>query len=514
MKGDEDLAKYLLAHDLGTSGNKATLYTTEGELVRSRTYSYDTKYSYGSWAEQNPEDWWKAVCHTTQELVQGIDTSKIAAVSFSAQMMGCVCIDKHGNPLRNSLIHSDLRATEEAKTVLERIDPMEFYRITGHLASASYSLAKLKWIKNNEPEIYKNTHKMLQAKDFLGFKLTGKLACDFVDASGTNAFDINKNEWSEKIIELAGLDLDKFPEVYNSTHVLGEVTTQAAAEVGLRAGTPVVLGAGDCGCATIGAGSIREGVAYNYIGSSSWIGITTDKAVIDEKMRTVTWAHPIPGYVAPMGTMQTAGSSYSWLKNEICKLETEEAKAKGISPYEIINAKIEQSPPGARGVLFLPYLFGERAPHWNPNAKGAFIGLTMEHKREDLLRSVLEGVSYNLSTILKIFDQHLTIPEMIVIGGGAKGAVWRQMLADIYQRPVLKPNFLEEATSMGAVVIGGVGVGVFKDFEVINKFLKMEDKHLPNPDNKKVYEETYDVFANSYNALLDIFDQLSVLNKS
>lgn len=507
------MTKYILAHDVGTSGNKATLYTTDGELVRSAVHAYDTYYSHGSWAEQNPEDWWQAVCRATQEVLRGIDPQSIVCVSFSAQMMGCVCVDKGGRPLRNSLIHSDYRATKEAEAVLEKIDPMEFYRITGHLCSASYSLAKLMWVKNNEPDVYRNTAKMVQAKDYLAYKLTGQLVSDYSDASGTNAFDIHANQWSEKIIELAGLDLDKFPELKPSTHVVGEVTAEAARETGLRAGTPVVLGAGDAGCATVGAGSIKPGIAYNYIGSSSWIGITTEKPIIDEKRRTATWAHPVPGYLAPMGTMQTAGSSYSWVKNEICKLETQEAEAQGISPYEIINAKIEQSPPGARGVLFLPYLLGERAPHWNPNAKGCFLGITMAHKREDLLRAVMEGISYNLSTILRIFDRHVSIEEMIVIGGGAKGAVWRQMLADIYQRPVLKPNFLEEATSLGAVVIGGVGVGEFKDFDVIGKFLTIEDRHEPNPANREIYEKTYRVFANAYDALVDIFDQITALSK-
>lgn len=506
------MPKYILAHDLGTSGNKATLYSTTGQLVASANRSYDTYYSHGSWVEQDPAAWWKAVSDSTRELVQNVDVDRIVCVSFSAQMNGCLCVDKEGVPLRNSIIHSDLRATKEIERLLEKLDSGEFYRITGHRPSASYSLAKLIWLKNNEPEVYRNTYKMIQAKDYLAFKFTGKIVTDYNDASGTNAFDLHANKWSEKIIEAAEIDLEKFPEPHQSTYIVGEVTSRAAEETGLKAGIPVVLGAGDGGCSTIGAGSVRPGLAYNYIGSSSWIGLTTESPIIDEEMRTVTWAHPIPGYFNPIGTMQAGGTSYSWLKNEICKFETEQARVKGVSPYDLINQEIEKSPPGARGVLFLPYLLGERAPHWNPKAKGGFIGITAGHKRADLFRAVMEGVSYNLNTILRIFDQHVDIESMVVIGGGAKGEVWRQMLADIYQRKILKPNRLVEATSVGAAVIGGIGAGVFQDFEVVNEFIAVGSEHHPNLLHKEVYEQTYQVFLRCYEALVGIFDDLSALS--
>ncbi|HHW03316.1 MAG TPA: xylulokinase [Thermoanaerobacterales bacterium] len=505
------MPKYLLAHDLGTSGNKATLYTTDGELVASRTYPYDTKYFNANWAEQNPNDWWKAVCISTGQLIQGIDTRQIACVSFSAQMMGCLCVDRQGRPLRNSIIYSDQRAQKETDKILQHIDAMDFYKIVGHRASPSYSLEKLMWVKNNEPDVYKNTYKMLNAKDYIAFKLTGRMVTDYTDASGTNAFDLNTYRWSEKIVDIAGIDGDKLPEARESTFVVGEVTKEAAEETGLREGTPVVIGAGDGMCASVGAGCTRPGIAYNYVGSSSWIGITTEKPVYDVKMRTMTWAHAVPGYVNPIGTMQTAGTSYSWLKNEICRIETKEALEKGVSPYEIINDEIEKSPPGARGILFLPYLLGERTPHWNPNARGAFIGITVGHKREDLLRAVMEGVTYNLNTILNIFKNYVPIDSMIVIGGGAKGRIWRQMMADIYGVRILKPNYLEEATSMGAAVIGGIGVGEFKDFDAINKFIKIESEHNPDPSKREIYDKTYQVFLHSYDALTGIYEELARL---
>ena len=215
------MKRYILAHDLGTSGNKATLFTTDGDLVDSKTYPYDTHYFRGNWAEQNPSDWWRAVCDSTGALINNIDIGQIACVAFSGQMMGCVCVDKKGRPLRNSIIYSDQRALQEERHLLNQIGEKEFYSITGHRASASYSIEKLMWIKNNEPDFYKQTYKMLNAKDYINFKLTGKMATDYSDASGTNAFDLNTYKWSDRIVEISGIDGEMLPDTRESTFVLG-----------------------------------------------------------------------------------------------------------------------------------------------------------------------------------------------------------------------------------------------------------------------------------------------------
>jgi xylulokinase len=264
-------------------------------------------------------------------------------------------------------------------------------------------------------------------------------------------------------------------------------------------------------CATVGSGCVKEGKAYNIVGSSSWISLTTVKPIYDHQMRTFNWAHIVPGYVAPCGTMQAAGVSYNWLKNVICTSETKEALEKGKNPYSIIDSEIENSPAGSNGLIFLPYLLGERSPRWNPNARGAFIGLTVAHKREDILRSVLEGVTMNLNIILDIFKKYVDINEIVAIGGGAKSSVWRQIMADIYNIRVLKPNYMEEATSMGAAVTGGVGVGVFKDFEVINNFIRIEDIQNPIEKNNERYRKIIPLFDESYNSLLDVYEKFSNL---
>jgi len=499
------MAKYLLAHDIGTSGNKATLFTTDGEMVGSTTYPYETNYFNDNWAEQNPNDWWKAVCHTTRQLTKDIDPGDILSISFSAQMMGCLCVDRHGVPLMDSIIFCDQRAINQSESLLAQKSMEDFYRICGHRVSPVYALEKWMWVRDVHPEIYKSTYKMLYAKDYIIFKLTGEFVTDFSDASGSNAFDISKNEWSHEILDLAGISPDKLPTIYQSAHVAGEVNKDASEQTGLKCGTPVVIGAGDGSAAAVGVGCIKPGSTYTYLGSSAWVGTSCEQAFQDGKMRTMTWAHAVPDLYHATGSMQAAGTCYQWLKNEICLMETQESQETDKSPYEIINEKIKETIPGSNGIVFLPYLMGERSPHWNPNAKGAFVGIKLTNKRGDLLRSVLEGVTFNLNMIIDIFKTGITIEEVTLIGGGAMGSVWRQIFADITNVPILVPNYLEEATSIGAAVIGGVGVGALKDFSEIDRFIRVVDKVDPIKENHRTYQKSYRQFIDTYNSLIDVF---------
>ena len=269
------MTKYLIAHDLGTSGNKASLFTTEGQYIGSTISEYGTDYFNANWAEQNPLDWWHAVCETNRLLTRNIDIKDVLAISFSGQMMGCVCVDRQGNVLRKAIIWADMRATKQADQILSKIDKDVFYRTTGHKCSSSYSIEKLMWVRDNEPDIYKNIYKSLNPKDYIVHRLTGKYLTDYSDASGTNAFDLNTFKWSETIFDAAGIDIDKFPEAVPSTYIAGEISEEIAAECGLYPGTKVVMGGGDGMCASVGAGSVSLGKTYNCLGSSSWIATTT-----------------------------------------------------------------------------------------------------------------------------------------------------------------------------------------------------------------------------------------------
>ncbi|QOX65258.1 xylulokinase [Anoxybacterium hadale] len=502
---------YILAHDLGTSGNKATLFSSEGQLIGSEVYSYDTHYFNDTWVEQNAEDWWSAVCHTSRKLIEstGINAKDIGAISFSGQMMGCLCVDKQGNPLRPSMIWADQRAQKQAAQIENHISQWDFYHIVGHRNTASYGIQKLMWVKDNEPEIYENTYKTLNAKDFIVFRLTGKFYTEPSDGNSNGCFDLNTLKWSEEILEYAGIDPDKLPELKPSTYVAGGVTQDAAKATGLAVGTPVVLGGGDGVAANIGCGSIAPGKTYNCMGTSAWITTTSEKPIFDDQMRIVTWAHIVPGLYAPNGTMQYAGGSYNWLKNTICTMESYDARKSGTSPYDFMNEQIEQSPIGSNGIIFLPYLLGERAPRWNPDAKGAWIGLKPENTRGDILRSVLEGVTMNLSICLDVLRTQVDIEEILVIGGGAKGAVWRQIMADIYGAKITVPSLLEEAGSMGAAVTGGVGAGIFNDFTAIDRFINIDSVHIPDQQSVQRYAPVKELFDECYFALEGVFQKMS-----
>ncbi|MDO4547613.1 MAG: xylulokinase [Clostridia bacterium] len=503
--------KYLLAHDLGTSGNKATLFNEDGQLISSVVYAYDTDYFNETWAEQDPNNWWKAVCETSAGLIEKakIDAGDIAAVAFSGQMMGCLCVDRQGRPLRKHIIWADQRAVKQAEELGEKIELWDYFSTVGHRNSPNYGLQKLMWIRDNEPDVYKNTYKTLNAKDYIVYKLTGNFFTEPSDGSSNACLDLKTFDWSQRIVDLSGIDADKLPKVVPSTHVAGCVTSEAAKATGLKEGTPVVMGGGDGSCTNVGAGSVNKGKSFCYMGSSAWIATTSDTPILDPQMRTITWAHIVPGMYAPNGTMQSGGGSYAWLKNQICVSETERAKRDGLSPYDLINYEIEKASIGAGGVIFLPYLLGERAPRWDVDARGAFVGLKMENQRRDILRSVMEGVTMNLAIVLDVLRQDVDISELIVIGGGAKGRIWRQIMADIYDVTIKVPALLEEATSMGAAVAGGVGVGIFKDFDAIDRFIDIKTVQEPNPEAVKAYKPIREYFEDIYQALKPVYKKMA-----
>lgn len=503
--------KYLIAHDLGTTGNKATLFTVDGELVSRQVSPYDSHYFNESWVEQDANDWWNAVCTSTNNLIKstGINKEDIVGISFSGQMMGCLCVDKLGNPLRPSIIWADQRAKKQSAQLEEKISQWDFYHIVGHRNTASYGIQKLMWVRDNEPEIYEQTYKALNAKDYIVFKLTNKFYTEPSDANSFACFDLHTLNWSERLLEYANIPMHKLPEIKPSTFVAGGVTEEAARLTGLAAGTPVVLGGGDGLTANVGCGSVEVGKTYSCMGTSAWIATTSEKPVFDKDMRTVTWAHIVPGLYSPNGTMQYAGGSYNWLKNTLCAMENHNANINDVSPYQYIDSEVEKSKIGSNGIIFLPYLLGERAPRWNPDARGAWIGLKPENTRGDMYRSVLEGVTMNLSICLDILQTQTNIDEILIIGGGSKGKVWRQMMADIYNTNIIVPTITEEASSMGAAVTAGVGIGIYKGFNAINKFMNIESVYKPNIENVEMYKPVKELFNDCYFALEKVFDKMA-----
>ncbi len=506
------MAKLILAHDLGTTGNKATLFDEDGTLISSEFFEYQTYFPEDLWVEQDADSYWEGVVLTTNRLLgkTGFDAEDIVVLSFSGQMMGALPVDKDGKPLNRILIWADRRGVDQVRELSQRISADRIYQITGHRLSSNYSLAKILWIREHLPEVFSRTHKFLLAKDYIIWKLTGRWVTDYSDASGTNLFDITTEEWSDEILNASRLDTDMLPDLFPSTEVVGEVTSAASEEVGLRAGTPVVVGGGDGPCAAAGAGVVREGKAYCYLGSSSWIALASPHPVYDPQLRTFTFHHLEKGWYMPTGTMQAAGGSLQWCRDALCEREKTIAPELGVSPYELMDLEAGKVPAGSEELLFLPYIMGERAPWWNPHARGCFVGLTPRHRKPHLIRSVMEGIGFNLRIILDAFrEQGVPIEEMRLIGGGARGAFWSTVLSNIFGLNVLRPYLLEEATSFGAALAGGVGVGLFKNLQVAGELVEIHDCYTPQDDDVAVYERLYPLFKMTYLSLEDVFERLA-----
>ncbi len=501
------MAGLILAHDLGTTGNKASLFDVEGNLLDRAFAEYKTYYPRPGWAEQDPEDWWRAVRVSTRELLarSGRPADDVAVVSFSGEMMSCLPVDAGGVPLRSAIIWADQRADSEASDLAERVGHQRVYEITGHRAGPNYTAAKMLWLRHHQPDLYARTHKVLQAKDYVVYGLTGVYATDYSDASGTLLFDLRKRCWAKEIFAALDCSPELMPVAWPSATVVGIVTARASELTGLASGTPVVIGGGDGACATVGAGVVAPGDAYNYLGSSSWISFVAREPLCDPKQRTFTFAHLDPDYLFPTGTMQCAGGSYDWLE----RLLRGDAEERIYQQLDQLASGVE---PGAQGLFFLPYLIGERSPHWNPKARAAFVGLSMVHGRAEMARAVLEGVAFNLRLILDAFrEQGALISALRIIGGGARSPAWRQILADILNLPLLRPKLTVEATSLGAAIAGGVGIGLYGDYSVAAQLVRVEPGEEPRPKVAARYEASYAIFKRTYESLVPVYDGIAAL---
>ncbi len=503
---------YIISHDIGTTGDKAVLFDESGVLIASAFSGYQVINLRPNWVEQDPEDYWRAFCATTAELLEktGISVGDIGVVAFSGQMQAALPVDENIGPLRNSLIWADLRSTEEVERLEKSVGRKAVYTITGHRLNASYTASKIMWIKKNEPEVYRKTNKFVHAKDFIAAKLTNVIATDLSDASGMNLFDINKLTWSEEILSAGGIAGEKLPDVVESTTVIGKVTKEAAAACGLSVGTPVVIGGGDGACATSGAGVVREGDSYICLGTSTWLASTVAAPRLDKEERTVTFCHFKKGLYFVAGTMQSGGGAMEWFKNSLGNLEAAAVSGSSIDGYGLLRMKAEQTGPGSRGLLFLPHLMGERAPYWNPQARGCFIGLSTVHTKAEMVRSVMEGVALHIRLIEDALrDQGIESSAHRIIGGGARNSLWLSIFADVLGKPIQKLNFLEEATSVGAAIAGGVGAGIFTSLDEAAQLIKVKDEQTAEPGNREIYNRLYEAYAESYKALLPVFSKIA-----
>jgi len=517
--------KFILAHDLGTTGNKAALLDINLNLISQTKIDYPLFYPKPGWAEQNAEDYWNSVVKATHTLINEskVNQNDILALIFDCQMNCTVPIDIEGIPLMNCINWLDTRAAATTRKFTKGIikisnfglrNLLMFIKITGGAPGINGKdpISHILWIKDNLPEIYEKTFKFLSVKDIVVYRCT-KNAVTSRDLGNTSwMMDNNpgKFEWSDKILNKFGIDKEKLPQIKRSTENAGELTTEASDKLGLKPGTPVFVGSGDLTSAAIGSGAILDNEPIICLGTSDWVAAHTSKRLKDLIHYTGSICSSQDNYLC-ISKQETGAACLDWVINQIFRDEKEKFKEKEEELYELINTIVENSKVGAKNLLFTPWLFGERSPINDPNVRGGFYNLSLDHNREDLLRAVYEGVAYNIKWALIILEKLVgKIDKINFIGGGAKSNVWCQILADVLERNIVQMIDPDLAAVKGSAIISLVGLGLIKDYSDAIPLIKIKQNFTPNPDNKKIYTKLFTEYMKIYKRNKAMFKHLNL----
>jgi xylulokinase len=498
--------KYLLGIDVGTGGSRAVLTDRNGEIVSSATCEHVPFASPNTgWAEQDPQDWHRATGSAVRQAISAaeIDASDISAVGLAGQMHGAVLLDENNEVLRPSLIWCDQRTQAQCDWLNTKIGEAKIIELTCNPALTNFTLTKLLWVRNNEPEIWKRFRRVLLPKDYVRFRLTGEHAMDVAEASGTLMLDVAHRRWSEEMMSAADLPMSCLPKLYESPEVCGRISDAGAAHTGLKAGTPVVAGAGDQAGGAVGMGIVRAGTVSATIGTSGVVFAATDSPAMDRQGRVHTFCHAVPGRWHVMGVTQAAGLSFRWFRDLL-------RTASSDLTYDDLTREAATAPAGSDGVLWAPYLMGERTPHLDPNARGTLTGLAASHSRAHVVRAVLEGVAFSLKDTFSLFAE-MRVPVGIVRlgGGGARSPLWRQIQADVYSHEV-EILAAEEGAAYGAALLAGVGAKFWASVdEACDAVIKVQQRVRPDPNALKALAVQYQNFRRLYPALKPLFAQMN-----
>lgn len=505
---------YVIGIDIGTSGTKTVLFDEKGTTIASATVEYPLYQPKNGYAEQNPEDWYNASVSTIRTVLEksGVDKNDVKGIGLSGQMHGLVMLDENNQVIRPSIIWCDQRTAKECEEITERVGAERLIEITANPALTGFTASKILWVRNNEPENYKKCRHILLPKDYVRLMLTGEYATEVSDASGMQLLDIPARQWSDEILEKLEIDKSLLAKVYESPEITGTITEQAAALTGLAAGTPVVGGAGDNAAAAVGTGVVEDGKAFTTIGTSGVVFAHTSDITIDKKGRVHTFCCAVPGCWHVMGVTQGAGLSLKWFRDNFCNAERETAKYMGVDEYYLMDKQAEQVPIGANRLLYLPYLMGERTPHLDPNARGVFFGLSAMHTKRDMLRAVMEGVTYSLRDCVEVCrEMGVSVSDMMACGGGGSSPLWRQMLADLYGCSV-KTASSKEGPALGVAILAMVGAGIYESVPAACKAVIRTDKvQEPVQENIPQYETYYQLYRKLYPAMQEQFAALAAL---
>ena len=493
---------YFLGIDTSTTSSKALVIDEHGEVVAVASSPHTLQTPRPLWSEQDTHEWWDAVAVSIRSVLEkaGIGGERIAAIGLTGQMHGLVLLDEAGNVLRPAILWNDQRTQSQCDEIHRIIGKEKFIQITGNVALTGFTAPKILWVKENEPDVFAKARHVLLPKDYIRYKLTVEYAMDKADGAGTVLFDLKARDWSDKV--LSALDIPRLwmPKTFEGPEFTGYVTREAASLTGLKAGTPVAAGGGDQAAQAVGVGAVEPGIVGLTVGTSGVVFATTPSALIEPEGRLHAFCHAVPGMWHFMGVMLSAAGSLQWYRDTI---------APNIS-FDDLLKEAESIPAGSEGLQFLPYLSGERTPHPDPLARGAFIGLTLRHSRGHMTRAVLEGVAFGLKDSFTLIQNSGLgeITQVRASGGGTKGALWRQILASVLEAELVTVNTTEGA-AYGSALLAGVGAGAWNDVASACKVsIKITGGTLPEPEQKEIYQKNYSLYQELYPALKASFSQM------
>lgn len=503
------MEKLLLGIDIGTSACKVAIFDLQGGVIAQSTKEYKVYYPAPGHVEQDPNEWWESVCAAIKESLSEskIDPKQIAGIGIDGQSWSAIPVNKDGRVLYNTPIWMDTRAADLCKETVERVGFDKIFKLSGNSFEPTYTTPKILWFRKNMPEVYNSTYKFLQSNSFIAFKLTGEISQDISQGYGLHSFNMNEGKWDDGFCEELGFDREKLPEIYQCHEVIGQVTVEAAAQTGLCKGTPVVAGGLDASCGTLGAGVIKVGQTQEQGGQAGGMSICLDSAVAHPKL--ILGYHVIPELWLLQGGTVGGGGAIKWFKQEFGAFEEAEAKATGKNAFKIMDDEAEKIPAGSEGLIFLPYMAGERSPLWDKNAKGVFFGLGYNKTRAHMIRAVMEGCALALQHNMKTAEEAgVTVEELVAMGGAANSRLWTQIKADITGK-VIKVPTSDTATTLGAAILAGVGTGLYKSFDkAVEDTIVITRSHEPDMKAHEMYKKNYEIYLELYEKLKDTMQKI------
>ncbi len=499
---------FVIGCDIGTSGTKAIVVSQSGKILSKVTVEYPLSTPHPGWAEQDPESWYGAALKALAGALRKarVPARDVKALGFSGQMHSSVFLDKAGKVLRPALLWCDTRTREECREITRKVGEANLGKWVSNPALEGFTLPKILWVKKHEPRIYSRIAQVLMPKDYLRYRLTGVLGTEVSDAAGTLYFDVKNRRWSKEILSKLGIPLGWFPQAVESQAVCGHLTAAAAKTLGLREGTPVVGGGADNTCGAVGNGIIKTGDVMASLGTSGVFFANTDRVKVDPALRVHSFCHSVPEKWYLMGVMLSAGFSLRWYRDTLGLTEKEQARKAGKDAYDVLGAEAQKAPVGSEGLLFLPYLMGERTPHKDAQARAAFVGASARHARAHFARAVFEGITFGMRDSLEIFRElKVPIRRVVATGGGAVNPFWRQLQADIYGEEVVTVNS-QEGPAYGAAILAMVGAGLYPTVPAAcSKLIRVATRTSPRPRQVEAYDGWYGEFRKLYPALKDSF---------